>query len=746
MSSSSHPRASKRAANSAVSRSPNACERCRKQKIRCSGSQPCDACTKRSRPCHFDETHQRVVVTRGYIRELQRRAIRRDDVSAQAICDEAARNVSGETAMASGLTRPEDMDPPALPRPGGSEHGDDTPSIADGSHVTEEPGLTNFLTQDKSPFMTAGNGMTYYLGASSNWTFTQKVLSMVYERAFRNQIPDVERLIEGLGNAYDLPWDGIPLGEPPSLATVPTIDHAIYLINAVKFHCTQLFHLFDEETFIPALYAFYQRSPGTRHETDRLWLVHFMLILSFGKAFTVRNKGKNPAGIEYFIKALQFLPSTIMLWRHPVHSTEVLSCIALYLQCLDYRIVAHNYMGQALRLALNYGLHTDIQRDGFGKESVERIRRVWWTLFILDREMTSIAGVPQSIQIDDVQCQLPEFSGSSQRIMVLKMQLTLSQLMAKINQTMYGVGGKLHKDFLRGIENALGELAQVHEELYRCFPVPPDQAQGSISRTSAHLYLSYYRCIILATRPILFCFIKIRLDSWEECQARLHSSNTARNMLQMCLDASIQILVTLDLLLQQNLIDPFLPFDLDSVSAATINILVAMALDHEFLQSGSSWITTANAIFAELVASGNQVAAVRVKELDQLKSLLAKLGNGGGQPAPARSPTTPSAPSSWVPSGQVMPQTRDSMFAAQSQVHVAGEAVTCTVEATTSSASTALSRAAPQTLDFSATTGFSFDTGTFDSSQAAEIIELANSVADIDSIWVSDIIGHDSIW
>ncbi|KKY37496.1 putative zn 2cys6 transcription factor [Diaporthe ampelina] len=213
---------------------------------------------------------------------------------------------------------------------------------------------------------------------------------MVYERVFRNRLPDMGRNIEGLGNAYDLQWDGAPTCADPLSATVPTIDHAIYLINAVKFHCAQLFHVFDEDTFMPALYTFYE-NPSDRNTTDKVWLVHFMVILAFGKGFTVNKNGKDPPGVEYFIQALQMLPNMIMLWRYPVHSVEVLTCIALYLSCLDYRIVAHNFMGQAMRLALNYGLHTNIKADRFGS--------------------------------------------SVTRISALKMQLKLSQLIADINRS-----------------------------------------------------------------------------------------------------------------------------------------------------------------------------------------------------------------------------------------------------------------------------------------------------------------------
>lgn len=103
---------------------------------------------------------------------------------------------------------------------------------------------------------------------------------------------------------------------------------------------------------------------------------------------------------------------------------------------LNMLLIFISQLGQAMRLALNFGLHTDIKPDRFGNASVERIRRAWWTVYILDREMTSVAGLPQSLEIQDVYCQLPAFSGSITRTSALKMQLKLSQLIADINRSM----------------------------------------------------------------------------------------------------------------------------------------------------------------------------------------------------------------------------------------------------------------------------------------------------------------------
>lgn len=130
----------------------------------------------------------------------------------------------------------------------------------------------------------------------------------------------------------------------PEAPPLPSLDHAIYLLNTVKFHCGQVFHLFDEESFTKYMYDFYS-DPSAQMTTGSLEYIHLLVILAFGKALVGNNyQGKRPPGAEYFVKALQLLPSVHVLFGQPILATEVLCCIALYFQCLDYRHSAHNFV------------------------------------------------------------------------------------------------------------------------------------------------------------------------------------------------------------------------------------------------------------------------------------------------------------------------------------------------------------------------------------------------------------------
>lgn len=93
------------------------------------------------------------------------------------------------------------------------------------------------------------------------------------------------------------------------------------------------------------MYDFYS-DPINQETGSDLRYIQLLLILAFGKALVENNyQAKKPPGAEYFLRALRLLPSTHALVQETILSTEVLCCIALYFQCLDYRNSAHNFVG-----------------------------------------------------------------------------------------------------------------------------------------------------------------------------------------------------------------------------------------------------------------------------------------------------------------------------------------------------------------------------------------------------------------
>ncbi|KAI7121248.1 hypothetical protein KC316_g18311 [Hortaea werneckii] len=484
-------------------RAPNACVRCRQQKIKCSGSVPCEQCKKRSLACYFDDAQQKVLVTKRYITELQQQAC----VSFQH-GHSHSRTPPSSTAHESGSAA---IQPLVVDRQNDSNDVSDSPlaiyaapdsempsdaeeAEADEASSAPDQNLTNPLVSGHSQFTADSFGRPYYLGTSSNWAFARRVLSMVNEVVSGTPLPAPS--LHPPYSTYDLGWDGRRTSVSLDDTALPTADFAMFLINAVKFHCGQLYHLFDEEHFMQHFRAHHA---GTKIDSAdaELWYVHYLLILAFGKAFIIRSsKGRRPPGADLFIHAMKLLPDMTCLCTEPIHSIEVLCCAALYLQCVDLRNPAYNLIGQAMRLALEQGLHTsstfEEQQRGNASEG-ERYREAWWTVYMLDRHMSSLMGAPVALADDEITAQLPSFAGYPQKRVALEMQVRLSRVTTLILRTVYGRDGRLTRRFLLSMKEALKILADINDERNRSFPLHLGRAASGISRLSAYLHIFHHQ-------------------------------------------------------------------------------------------------------------------------------------------------------------------------------------------------------------------------------------------------------------
>ena len=171
---------------------------------------------------------------------------------------------------------------------------------------------------------------------------------MAHEHVWHTRLPTTSLVFDSC--TYDLGWEGLRDDQSSTCSepVLPTLDYATYLVEVVRFHCGHLFHLWDDHVFNNNMRAFYAQDPPSTTGLE-IWYCHFMTILAFGKAFSLKkSQGTRPPGADFFVAALRYLPDNIYLYSDPMLSAELLCCIALYLQCIDYRLVANNYVGQPL--------------------------------------------------------------------------------------------------------------------------------------------------------------------------------------------------------------------------------------------------------------------------------------------------------------------------------------------------------------------------------------------------------------
>lgn len=242
--------------------------------------------------------------------------------------------------------------------------------------------------------------------------------------------------------------------------------------------------------------------------------------------------------------------------------------------------------------------------------------------------------------------------------------------------------------------------------------------------------------MIVATRPLLFCFLKIRFESPETCTEFLDKSHNVRNLIQMCLESAqytIRILLclksqgllgkfpkeprTLNIVPNSLPVETFLSFDLESIFISTVVLLIGPVIDRTLLEDSSWWPEKAFEIFRGMVEAGNRVARLRWTELQQLDRTLREI------------PALPAASSA--------PKAGDARSLALSQL----------ISPATSHLSPHVDRESHQlapSLENMCSTYQDFEFGS--SLTSAEMTAMADSIELYDAEWVSNAMMMHDIW
>lgn len=169
-------------------------------------------------------------------------------------------------------------------------------------------------------------------------------MGMIGKHLGQHQSPEVPLNTDGAAFTLEFPSRTRP-GMTITMQDLPSRDYAIYLLNTVKFHVCQTYHLFDEPSFMQAFSNLYNDGPQPLNPKNRLWYVQYFIIMAFGKALLMRGSSRaNPYGSEYLSRAMELLPDVNGLYENPIISVEICCGLSLYLQSVDHRNSAYVYV------------------------------------------------------------------------------------------------------------------------------------------------------------------------------------------------------------------------------------------------------------------------------------------------------------------------------------------------------------------------------------------------------------------
>ncbi|KAL0258451.1 hypothetical protein SLS55_005944 [Diplodia seriata] len=388
------------------------------------------------------------------------------------------------------------------------------------------------------------------------------------------------------------------------------MDYALFLFNTAKFYLGSILYIIDEADFLRRIHEFYD-DPVGKAVSSRSWYAQFLLILAFGKASISNESSRDgPPGYQYAAQAMSLMPDLAGLAPDPIQAVQALALGAVYLQSVDMRVGACHH----------------------SKDGIATCQRRW-----LDREFGPLMGCPCSICDGDITAKLPSEMDASLSALNMSLHVRLSRLMARILTAIYGVGKQFDGSLVPNTQKVLRELAQLSKDINELLNT---HFQGSISKASRmalRLILSYHHCVVLTTRPLVMCALQMHIRRAETLRCRpITLSAPVVSLLQSCVDSAMIILRTLRGMGDEDLLEAFLPFQLEDASSSAFILYLIRTINPSLL-TDERWSEDVKHVLDKMIAKGSVAAPLRKRELGQLEDALVAVS------PVCNEPTTPSA-------------------------------------------------------------------------------------------------------
>lgn len=218
----------------------------------------------------------------------------------------------------------------------------------------------------------------------------------------------------------------IPLGpvRPPVLeieVMLPPKDVTLQLVSYTWLRACVLFRFYHRPTFIQDLDVLYETDPADYTPSQMRFLLLVYLVVACGLLFVGKEKasvypagdlagrwkdglGEDDEGFRYFVAARKLIDLTEV---RDTFLMQTMLMLILYLQCLARLSTCYLYIGIALRLALREGMHRKLYHPRLTRVEIEVRKRIFYTIYKLDIYINAMLGLPRAIAEEDFDQELP---------------------------------------------------------------------------------------------------------------------------------------------------------------------------------------------------------------------------------------------------------------------------------------------------------------------------------------------------
>ncbi|KZF23871.1 hypothetical protein L228DRAFT_282548 [Xylona heveae TC161] len=405
-----------------------------------------------------------------------------------------------------------------------------------------------------------------------------------------------------------------PLLNDHGAPTIPSPEESQQLLDRFLFYLGVSQQFFDPRTFSDCMTLLFQNEETRENQMRTTWFTEYLLVMAMAKLIDVEDPSFQPPGADLFAEAMRRLPRLYQLGEEGVIAVEILTLITTYLQWCDRKHDAYLYIGLALRLAIALGCDKPPKEQCcLPSKSAHRVR-LWWTVYMLDRRLSSSLGLAAGADERQLHAELPHNAIGFQSPIPLSINVRIARATDDIMSCLYGNACTTQMELVHKIQAILHSLYDIGRSFPPALVLDFSRPPQAVTRTGASLYLMLFQAIILCVRPILLQRVRQEVERQNNQQPPQSVPVVLARLCETCSEAAAKSLAILYALKRQQIIPRYGFFDLDATFSAAF-VLVMMGFVDKAQDRPPAALDQAFEILRFLSRAGNLAAERRLQDI-----------------------------------------------------------------------------------------------------------------------------------
>ncbi|KAE8309672.1 fungal-specific transcription factor domain-containing protein [Aspergillus transmontanensis] len=483
-------------------RAARACNPCRYHKEKCQGGMPCLRCQRYKRNCQYSQAPAQLA-SNGTTRAST--SPQRDSDKERCL-ERIVRHFMGDISfepsnlqfIADALERDQvDSRKPSPLAPGSSEL------------YSIHPLSTNTMI---------------YSGEFSHWNFSRMI-----RRKLQSLGNDPDDSMTGDSHTAHDPFRATGLQSPSSIIAsarkyFPPRHIADFLLETFLEYTLTNYYYFDETEFRQKL-DYYYAEDRYLDINDAGWICTLFMTFASGTQFAYMHASRPPylqsmsgedhlpddtIGLALYRFSCRLIPDLIT--TASVETVQAFLLFGVYTMPIDTSGLAYTYLGLAIKMAIQNGMHRQFGGEGLDARTIELRNRLWWSAYALDRRISILHGRPVSVSPTEIDCDMPKDipelrpPGRVTNLPNLTATLQLTEQLAKVApiiSRLRNCPGELHQIYLKQLLHVRNELRSWWATLPEDVHCRDLDSSKPLFRYNVHLELTYATIIMYMGRPLI---------------------------------------------------------------------------------------------------------------------------------------------------------------------------------------------------------------------------------------------------